>query len=72
MGIFSNLFRRKEESNTFVFANKILELQKRIEKLEAENVKLTNSIYECENRMEAKIDKIQPVVYNLTTKEPIG
>ena len=51
MGIFSNLFRRKEESNTFVFANKILELQKRIE---------------------AKIDKIQPVVYNLTTKEPIG
>ena len=72
MGIFSNLFRKKEESNTFVFANKILELQKRIEKLEAENVELTNSIYECENRMEAKIDKIQPVVYNLTTKEPIG
>jgi|TARA_A100001201_G_scaffold2589_5_gene6629 prefoldin subunit 5 len=72
MEIFSNLFRRKEESNTFVFANKILELQKRIEKLEAENVELTNSIYECENRMEAKIDKIQPVVYNLTTKEPIG
>ena len=72
MEIFSNLFRRKEESNTFVFANKILELQKRIEKLEAENVELTNSIYECENRIEAKIDKIQPVVYNLTTKEPIG
>ena len=72
MGIFSNLLIKRAEGNTFVVANKILELQKRIEKLEAENVELTNSIYECENRMEAKIDKIQPVVYNLTTKEPIG
>jgi predicted nucleic acid-binding Zn-ribbon protein len=72
MGIFSNLFKRKEESNTFVFANKILELQKQIEELKQENVELTNSIYECENRLEAKIDKIHPVVYNIRNTEPIG
>jgi len=75
MGMFSNLFKRREEpevsNNSFAFANKILELQNRIEKLEAENVELTNSIYECENRMMARIDKIQPVVYNLHNKERI-
>ena len=73
--MFSNLFRKRKElelrSSTFAFANKILELQDRIEKLEAENVELTNSIYESENRIMARIDKIQPVVYNLHNKERI-
>jgi len=54
-----------EETNSFVFANKIIELQKRIENLENENVGLTNALYECENRLESKIDKIHPVVYNI-------
>ena len=53
----------------FAFANKILELQKQIEELKQENVELTNSIYECENRLEAKIDRIQPVIYNISNKE---
>lgn len=54
-----------EDGSIFVFADKILELQDRIEKLENENIELTNSLYECENRLEAKIDSIQPIIYNI-------
>jgi hypothetical protein len=43
-----------------------LKLQERITKLEAENVELTNCLYEVENRLQAKIDNIHPVTYNLT------
>ena len=57
-----------EDGNTFVFVNKIMELQERIEKLENENVGLTNALYECENRMEAKIDSIHPVIYNISER----
>lgn len=57
-----------EDGNVFIFANKILELQERIEKLESENVELTNALYEMENRIDSKIDKIHPVIYNLETK----
>jgi len=34
-------------------------------KLESENVELTNCLYEVENRLQAQIDNIHPVVYNL-------
>ena len=37
----------------------------RIEKLENENVELNNCLYEVENRLQAQIDNIHPVVYNL-------
>ena len=37
----------------------------RIEKLENENVALTNCLYEIENRLQAQIDNIHPVTYNL-------
>jgi len=37
----------------------------RIEKLENENVELTNCLYEVENRLQAQIDNIHPVTYNL-------
>jgi hypothetical protein len=36
-----------------------------IKRLEEENVELTNCLYEVENRLQAKIDNIHPVVYNL-------
>ena len=55
--------------SAFAFANKILELQKQIEELKQENVKLTDAIYECEGRMMEKIDRIQPVIYNISTKQ---
>ena len=38
----------------------------RIEKLENENIELTNCLYEIENRLQAQIDNIHPVTYNLT------
>lgn len=37
-----------------------------IKRLEEENIELTNALYECENRLQSQIDKIQPVIYNIT------
>jgi hypothetical protein len=45
--------------------NRIANLEARVLKLEAENVELTNCLYEVENRLQAKIDNIHPVTYNL-------
>jgi hypothetical protein len=45
--------------------DRIAELETRVLKLEFENVELTNCLYEVENRLNAKIDNIHPVVYNL-------
>ena len=55
--------------SAFAFANKILDLQRQIEELKQENVELSISLYECESRLEAKIDRIQPVIYNISNKE---
>ena len=46
-------------------AKEVVKLEERITKLEAENVELTNCLYEVENRLQAQIDKIHPVTYNL-------
>ena len=51
-------------SDMTIFA-KIVALEARIKKLEEENVELTNALYEVENRLQAKIDNIHPVMYNL-------
>jgi hypothetical protein len=45
--------------------DRISDLESRVLKLEAENVELTNCLYEVENRLQAQIDNIHPVVYNL-------
>jgi hypothetical protein len=47
----------------------ISELESRVDELEMENVNTTNALYELENRLQAKIDKIQPVVYNIVNKD---
>ena len=47
----------------------ISELESRVDQLEIENIETTNALYELENRLQARIDKIQPVVYNITNKE---
>jgi hypothetical protein len=44
---------------------KIVALEEKVKKLEAENVELTNCLYEVENRLQAQIDNIHPVTYNL-------
>jgi chromosome segregation ATPase len=46
-------------------AKEVVRLEERIAKLEQENVELTNSLYEVENRLQSKIDNIHPVTYNL-------
>ena len=60
-----------DENNysAFAFANKILDLQRQIEELKQENVELSISLYECESRLNEKIDRIQPVIYNIASKE---
>jgi hypothetical protein len=46
--------------------DKIVVLEARIKKLEEENIELTNALYEVENRLQASIDNIHPVTYNLS------
>ena len=52
----------EKDYSAFAFANKILELQERIEALE-------KSLSDCESRLDEKIDRIQPVIYNISNKE---
>ena len=60
---FSRLFGKKEDvTSAFFWANKILELQK-------ENRELRTLIAELEQRVESRIDKIQPVIYNIHNKQ---
>ena len=46
------------ERGDFAFADKILELENRVKELEYE-------LCECESRLESRIDKIHPIVYNI-------
>ena len=45
--------------------DRITDLELAVIKLEAENIELTNCLYEVENRLQSQIDNIHPVVYNL-------
>jgi predicted nucleic acid-binding Zn-ribbon protein len=45
--------------------DRITNLELRVSELEKENINTTNCLYEIENRLQAEIDKIHPVVYNL-------
>lgn len=44
---------------------RLIQLENEVNKLKKENVELTNALYEVENRLQAKIDNIHPVTYNL-------
>ena len=46
------------ERGDFAFADKIMQLENRVNELE-------QKLCECESRMESKIDKIHPIVYNI-------
>jgi hypothetical protein len=48
--------------------DRIVDLESRVLNLEIENVELTNALYESETRLQMKIDNINPVVYNLNSK----
>lgn len=43
----------------------ILELEDRVEYLERENDSLSASLTELETRLDQRIDRIQPVIYNI-------
>ena len=45
--------------------DRITDLELTVLRLEQENIELTNCLYEVENRLQAKIDNIHPVTYNL-------
>jgi archaellum component FlaC len=45
---------------------RLTQLENEVNKLKKENIELTNSLYEVENRLQAKIDNIHPVTYNLS------
>ena len=45
--------------------DRIINLELRVSELEKENINTTNCLYEIENRLQAEIDKIHPVIYNL-------
>jgi hypothetical protein len=64
--LFSPSYKFESNDNLYDF---MIRLQSRIEVLENENTELTNALYEMENRLESKIDKIHPVVYNIKGKE---
>ena len=56
--------KKIENDNLFDF---LLRLKERIDKLEKENVELTNALYELENRLESKIDNFHSEVYTNRT-----
>jgi hypothetical protein len=65
-GWFTRLTEDYElESEGETLFQRICDLEERVLKLEAENVELTNCLYEVENRLQAQIDNIHPVTYNI-------
>jgi len=58
-----------DDPNYFTVIEKVLTLEKEIKYLKQENIELTNSLYECENRIQSQIDNIHPVIYNIESKD---
>ena len=50
----------------FTLLDLIQSLETRVERLERENVELTNSLYEVENRLQSQIDIHHPPIYNMS------
>jgi len=47
----------------------ILDLEYRLEYLEKDNIELSNALQKLEDRLERRIDRIQPVIYNIKGEE---
>ena len=56
----------KDESSSFYLAEQIIELKSRVEELEKENRELQDLVLEVETSLKAQIDKIHPVIYNIS------
>tara|TARA_A200000159_G_scaffold154952_1_gene168274 strand:+ start:1137 stop:1364 length:228 start_codon:yes stop_codon:yes gene_type:complete len=59
----------KDTSSVFYLADRIIELQTRVDELEKENRELHDLILETEINLKNAIDKIQPVIYNIHNKQ---
>ena len=59
----------KDKSSVFYLANRIIELQTRVDELEKENRGLHELVLEIETNLRNQIDKIQPVIYNIHNKQ---
>jgi hypothetical protein len=59
----------KDTSSVFYLADKIIELQTRVDELEKENRQVHDLILEMEINLKNAIDKIQPVIYNIHNKQ---
>ena len=47
----------------------ILDLEYRLEYLEKDNIELSNALQKMEDRLERRIDRIQPVIYSIKGEE---
>ena len=56
----------KGEGNTFYLAEQIIELKSRVSELEKENRELQDLVLEVETSLKEQIDKIHPVIYNIS------
>ena len=56
----------KDKSSSFYLAEQIIELKSRVEELEKENRELKELVTEVELNLKEQIDKIHPVIYNIT------
>jgi len=56
----------KDESSSFYLAEQIIELKSRVEELENENRELKELVTEVELNLREQIDKIHPVIYNIS------
>ena len=59
----------KDTSSAFYLADKIIELQTKVDELEKENRGLHDLIIETEINLKNAIDRIQPVIYNIHNKQ---
>ena len=57
---------KKDESSSFYLAEQIIELKSRVEELENENRELKELVTEVELNLREQIDKIHPVIYNIS------
>ena len=55
----------KDESSAFYLADRIIELQTRVDELERENRELHDLVLEIETSLKSQIDRIHPVIYNI-------
>ena len=56
----------KESDSAFYLADKIIELQEKVAELEKENRELHDLVLEIETSLKSQIDRIHPVIYNIS------